>query len=88
MKVEIVYAMPEKQTVLSCDVAAGTTVEAAIKQSELLSIHPEIDLQAQSVGIFSEKVSLAHVVKDGDRVEIYRALIQDPKARRMKKVMK
>lgn len=80
--VEIVYALPEKQYLRSVTLEEGATVEQAIKASGLLSLRKDIDLSNNKVGIFSRPVKLGDAVQDGDRVEIYRPLIADPKEMR------
>jgi len=80
--VEVVYALPDKQYLLAVKLEEGATVEEAIKASGLLSLRKDIDLQSNKVGIFSRPVKLGDVVADGDRVEIYRPLIADPKEMR------
>jgi hypothetical protein len=60
-------------------VPAGTTVRSVIERSRLLERHPEIDLTQNRVGIYARFVSLEALVKDGDRVEVYRPLPADPK---------
>ena len=80
--VEIVYALPEKQYLRSVTLEEGATVEQAIKASGLLSLRKDIDLATNKVGIFSRPVKLGDAVQDGDRVEIYRPLIADPKEMR------
>ncbi len=80
--VEVVYALPEKQYLRSVTLEEGATVEQAIKASGLLSLRKDIDLSNNKVGIFSRPVKLGDVVQDGDRVEIYRPLIADPKEMR------
>ena len=79
MRIEIAYALPHKQELVSLDLPAGTTVEHALQQSDVLRRFPEIDLAKNKVGIFSKLVSLDTVLRDRDRVEIYRPLIADPK---------
>lgn len=64
----------------------GTTVEQVIRESGILESFPEIDLSYRQVGIFGEIVSLQDPVHDGDRVEIYRALLADPKEIRKRRV--
>lgn len=86
MQVEIVYALPDQQTLLNVDVVEGCTVEQAIINSGILQQHPEIDLTKNSVGIFSKKVKLDHIVQAQDRIEIYRPLKIDPKKARKKRV--
>lgn len=77
--VEVAYALPEKQYLFSVKVPEGSTVEQAIKASGLLELRSDIDLQKNKVGIFSRAVKLQDDVQSGDRVEIYRPLIADPK---------
>ncbi|MGV3346902.1 RnfH family protein [Enterobacteriaceae bacterium LUAb1] len=77
--VEVVYALPEKQYIEKVTLESGSTVEHAIAVSGLLHLRPEIDLNNNKVGIFSRLVRLTDSVQAGDRVEIYRALIADPK---------
>ncbi|KGT90121.1 RnfH family protein [Enterobacter cancerogenus] len=84
--VEIVYALPEKQYLRSVTLEEGATVEQAIKASGLLSLRKDIDLSSNKVGIFSRPVKLGDAVQDGDRVEIYRPLIADPKEMRRQRV--
>jgi len=83
--VEVVYAAKDSQSLLSLEVSEHCTVEQAIQQSGLLKTFPEIDLQKNEVGIFSQKVTLNHPLQNGDRIEIYRPLLIDPKESRRKK---
>lgn len=78
--VEVAYALPEQQSLLSLTVSVGTTAEQAIELSGLLRQHPDIDLQTSKIGIFSKPCELDTVLRAKDRVEIYRPLIADPKA--------
>lgn len=77
--VEVVYALPEKQYLYTVSVEEGATVEEAIKASGLLDIRSDIDLARNKVGVFSRPVKLADEVHPGDRIEIYRPLLADPK---------
>lgn len=79
ISVEVVYALPEKQYQLYVKVEQGTTVEQAIHKSGLLELRREIDLTSNKVGIYSRPVKLDDVINEGDRIEIYRPLIADPK---------
>lgn len=85
VRVEVVYALPAQQQLKTVNVPAGSSVEAAIRASGLLTQYPEIDLAKNKVGIFSKLVKLDEVVRDKDRVEIYRPLIADPKEVRRKR---
>ena len=79
MSVDVVYASPESQIVLSVSLKPSATVEDAIVQSDILTHFPEIDLQKNTVGIWGKTVTLTTPVQPGDRVEIYRPLLIDPK---------
>jgi len=83
--VEVVYATPELQQILTLVVPIETTVETIIERSGILEIFPEIDLAKQKVGIFSQIVQLNHKVTSESRIEIYRPLLIDPKEARRKR---
>jgi len=86
MRVEVVYAASaDEQSVVAVELAAGATVENAIRASGLLLRYPEIDLTQNAVGIFGERVTLDRVVEDSERVEIYRPLVADPKEARRRR---
>ena len=87
-KVEVVFALPEKQTLLNLMVVEGATVEAVILQSGMLERYPEIDLSENAVGIWNRTCKLQDVIRDGDRIEIYRPLIADPKEARRRRAEK
>lgn len=80
--VEVAYGTPARQRVRALRVAPGATVEHVIRASGILEEFPDIDLARAAVGIYGERVTLADRVRDGDRVEIYRALLADPKEAR------
>ena len=79
IQIEVAYARPDQQALLSLRVAAGSTVAQAIEASGVLAKFPEIDLAQNKVGIFGKLTKLDTVVRERDRIEIYRALIADPK---------
>jgi putative ubiquitin-RnfH superfamily antitoxin RatB of RatAB toxin-antitoxin module len=79
VSVEVVYALPDRQYLKTVRLAQGSSVEQAIAASGLLELRPEIDLKSNKVGIYSRPAKLNDLVNDGDRVEIYRPLIADPK---------
>ncbi|NYT52774.1 MAG: RnfH family protein [Candidatus Vesicomyosocius endoextente] len=79
MKIEVVYALRDRQTLLELEISEGTTLQQAIKMSSILSIYPEIDLFKQKTGIFGKIVKLDTLLREKDRIEIYRPLIADPK---------
>jgi putative ubiquitin-RnfH superfamily antitoxin RatB of RatAB toxin-antitoxin module len=80
MIVEIAYALPTKQVIIPLKIEQGATAESAIKLSGILTKFPEIDLSVYKIGIFSKPAKLDTVLREKDRVEIYRPLIADPKA--------
>ncbi|WLI76279.1 RnfH family protein [Kosakonia sp. H02] len=86
--VEVAYALPEKQYLQRVTLDDGATVEQAIRASGLLELRTDIDLKVNKVGIFSRPVKLQDSVHDGDRVEIYRPLIADPKELRRQRAEK
>lgn len=88
VKVEVVYAGAERQSLLIVDIEQGQTAMDAIQLSGILQQFPEIDLPNSEIGIFSQKVSPDHVLEQGDRVEIYRDLLIDPKDRRRDRAKK
>jgi len=85
LAVEVAYALPEEQTLLNIVVDEGATVRDVILQSALLQEHPELDIDSLVVGLFGKATKMSHVVREKDRVEIYRPLIADPKEVRKRK---
>ena len=85
IQVEVLYALPDAQPLLHVRLAAGATVSDAIHASGVLENFTDIHLAKNKVGIFSRLVKLDEVVRDKDRVEIYRPLIADPKEVRRKR---
>lgn len=84
ISVSIVYACPQNQWLKEFDVPLGTDVGELIELSGLLDAFPEIsadvsNLKDLPVGIYAQRVSVDHILNDGDRVEVYRALKADPK---------
>jgi uncharacterized protein len=77
--VEIAYALPEQQVIIPIRMAEGTTAEEAIKASGIINKFPEIDLGVNKIGVFGKLSKLDAVLRNLDRVEIYRPLIADPK---------
>ena len=85
IKVEVAFARPDDQLILEVDVPAKATVEEIIKLSGVLEKFPEIDLAVNKVGVFGKLTKLDKTLRQGDRVEIYRKLIADPKEVRRKR---
>ncbi|ELR66112.1 UPF0125 protein yfjF [Photobacterium marinum] len=83
--VEVVYALPHVQRVIKLAITPDTKVQEIIEQSGVLEMYPEIDLKKNKVGVYSRNVRLDAMVHDGDRIEIYRPLIADPREIRRKR---
>ena len=88
INIEVAYAAPDKQVLLGLSVPAGTTVAEGIEQSAIQNEFPELKMDIKVVGIFSRKVPLDQVLMEGDRIEIYRPLIADPKEARRQRALK
>lgn len=93
LTVEIAYATPSKQEIKSLEVPEGTNALDAVKQSGILLSFPEIDIETAKMGTFGKAFSpklgaSGYLLKDGDRVEIYRPLIADPKESRRRRADK
>ncbi|MFQ3249591.1 RnfH family protein [Glaciecola sp.] len=88
INVEVVYGLPKKQSLLSFKVAADACVLDAIELSGIQKIHPDIDLKENKVGVWNRACKLTDSLKEGDRVEIYRPLIADPKEVRKRRAEK
>jgi putative ubiquitin-RnfH superfamily antitoxin RatB of RatAB toxin-antitoxin module len=86
MNVGVCYAEADRQLWLRFEVPEASSVEEVIRYSGILQRFPEIDLTSQKVGIFGKLVKLDAPVKDGDRVEIYRPIVADPRTVRRRKV--
>lgn len=82
MNIEVAYATLEKQCVLELSLPVGCSAEQAILASGILQTFPEIDLATQPIGIFGNLCKPEQLLQDGDRVEIYRPLAQDPMSAR------
>jgi putative ubiquitin-RnfH superfamily antitoxin RatB of RatAB toxin-antitoxin module len=83
--VEVVHARPEKQVLMRLEVPAGTTVAEAIERSGIRREFPDLVVDPKRLGIFSQKAKPGDVLRAGDRVEIYRPLIADPKEARRRR---
>lgn len=79
IKVEVAYALPDKQSIVPLTVPEGTTALAAAQQSGLTEQYEDLSLEDAKLGIFGKAVAPTQVLREGDRVEIYRPLIADPK---------
>ena len=85
INIEIAYTLPDRYYLKSFKVDEGTMIQTAILQSGILQQFTEIDLRENKVGIYSRPAKLTDQLKDGDRIEIYRPLLADPKEIRRKR---
>lgn len=87
IQVDVVYATPDKQLVVPVKIKAGASAFDAVIQSGIVSKFPELVIENASIGIFgkAERNPKDRVLQEGERVEIYRPLIADPKEVRKKR---
>lgn len=88
IQVEVAYATPEKQLIVNAKVLPNATIEEAVRASGMLEQFPEIELTSAKVGVFGRLATLQTRLTAGDRVEIYRPLLIDPKLARKQRVAK
>lgn len=84
-EVEVVYALPGGHDAVTVRVPENATLREAIVASGILERHPEIDLARNKVGVFAKLRRLEDRVSSGDRIEIYRPLVMDPKEARRRR---
>lgn len=85
ISIEVVYALPDEQTLFKQAVPEGTKVAEAIQLCGILEKYPGIELAAGKLGIFGKLAKADSVLRDKDRIEIYRSLLADPKEMRRKR---
>ena len=90
MQVDVAYARPDKQQIVSVMVPEGTTAVEAVKLSGIVDIFPEIEPDAIDMGVFGKVIKdpASHELREGDRVELYRPLKIDPKQARLNRAKK
>lgn len=88
INIEVAYATPAKQSLIELTVPNGSTVEQGILASGIIDIHTEIDLKTAKVGVWNRVCKPSVELRDGDRIEIYRPLIADPKEVRKRRAEK
>jgi len=86
--IELIYALPHQQDIITISSPENTTILEAIQQSKILDRYPEIDLSENKVGVFSKVCQLTEHLIDGDRIEIYRVVVIDPKEARKQRALK
>jgi hypothetical protein len=88
LRIEVAYALREVQVLLELEMAEGATVRQAVERSGILKRFPEIDLARTGLGIFGKVVLPDTPLRDGDRVEIYRPLIVEPRHERRERAQR
>ena len=88
LQVYVCYAHAQQEWSRPMQVKLGTTIAEAIEQSGVVQDFPEINLTTQPVGIYARKKTLDTVLRERDRIEIYRPLVADPKDSRRKRAAK
>jgi uncharacterized protein len=88
LRIEVVYALPAGEDAVSLRLAPGATAADAVRASGLAERHPEIDLERQKIGIHGRVVKREARLSDGDRVEIYRPLLAEPKEARRRRALR
>jgi uncharacterized protein len=86
--IEVAYATPRRQAVVRLRLPPGTTLRQAVERSGLLAEFPEISLESCKLGVFGRPRKAGDLLEAGDRVEIYRPLIADPKQARRARARK
>ena len=90
MNVEVAYALPSKQKIIALEVEEGCSVREAVRRSNINAFFPEVDVENAKLGIFGKAVRNpdSQALKEGERVEIYRELLVDPKQARANRAAK
>jgi len=88
LDIEIAYALEDKQIILTLNIDESTKPREAIKASEILAHFPDVDLDAVDIGVFGKAVKADYQLQQGDRIELYRPLIADPKEVRRQRAKK
>lgn len=83
--IEVAYALPRQQFLIQERVVEGTTIAEALLQSEIHQLVPHIEIVDGKVGIFGKVAKMSQVLREGDRIEIYRPLVNDPKEARRRR---
>ena len=79
ISIEVAFALPEKQAIVSVTIADGATVGEAIAESAICAEFPAVDIDSLQAGVWGHPVERSACVRNGDRVELYRPLLRDPR---------
>lgn len=85
LRIQVCYALPGEASLLAIEIDEGSTLQQAIEASGVLDRHPEIDLSTVKIGVFGKLRQLSDRARAGDRIEIYRPLLADPKESRRRR---
>ena len=85
IRVEVAYATPGRQLVIAVELPEGSTLEEAIDRSGIRAEFPDMAIDPDALGIFGRKAQPDRVLREGDRVEIYRPLLADPREARRRR---
>jgi putative ubiquitin-RnfH superfamily antitoxin RatB of RatAB toxin-antitoxin module len=85
--IEVAYALPRQQFLIQEQVAEGVTIGEALAHSSIHQLVPHIEIADGKVGLFGKVAKMTQVLKEGDRIEIYRPLVNDPKEARRRKAI-
>ena len=90
MRVEVAYAEPLKQKIIALEMEEGCSVRDPVRRSNITTFFPNVDVETVKVGIFGKAVRNPddQELKEGERVELYRELIVDPKQARANRAAK
>lgn len=88
IRVEIVYALPQSGVVKSLQLQPGALIEDALQMAALDPEFAGIDLKNSAIGIYGKVAPRDQPLRDGDRIEIYRSLVEEPKLARRRRVSK
>ncbi len=86
IRVEVACALPDRQVVVALALPAGSSVRQAIEASGIAQQFAQLDLARIGIGVFGRAVAPTQGLRDGDRIEIYRPLLSDPRRRRLERV--
>ena len=85
MRIEVAYATAERQVVVALDVDAGATVETALQRAARHEAFRGLNVNDMPVGVYGQPVDRGRLMRPGDRVELYRPLLLDPKEARRRR---
>ena len=82
LSIEVAYATPKRQSLVKLQLPATATARDAVRQSGLADEYPELDVEKCPLGIFGKQVADERLLRTGDRVEVYRPLVNEPREAR------